>query len=131
MLHALSQDESLNRDLLTPHLISHLGSHSSPQPHMSATSASWLWFEKDSKSWKQIENKSDVEKMEAEYQQHLRGVRHSYTNYHCFGGGQSAILDFEEMSTQCGSGKCPCSSDPDHMKFPLKRILSVPESMKK
>jgi hypothetical protein len=83
----------------------------------------WFWFDRSSDSWIPV---SELDKIEEEYQQHLSGKRRGQLVYHCFGNGWTAIINFNNMTTSCGSGRCMATHernglDNDHMSYQLKR----------
>ena len=78
----------------------------------------WYWCDKNTCNILSDENTKIIEQ---EYQQELTGKRVSQHVYHCFGDGQSALVDFTTMTTYCGSGRC--IKDFDHMEYALKRIV--------
>ena len=81
----------------------------------------WYWY--DGSEWCCVSEFVDIEK---EYTDHLLGTRVGQRVYHCFGDGSTACINFDTMTTYCGSGRCMLShkskgiSD-DHMTFKLKR----------
>ena len=84
------------------------------------TSNKWYWFNKIKGEWTTL-NAEDNTTIEQEYKQHLSKTRIGQIVYHCFGNGWSAIVDFENMKTCCGSGRCKQIPD-NHMEFVLKRV---------
>jgi hypothetical protein len=58
--------------------------------------------------------------LENEYNSFLNGSRMGLEVFHCFGNGQSAIVDYKNMVTECGTGKCRSCSD-KHMSYRLIR----------
>lgn len=85
----------------------------------------WSWFNNIDGKWVTL-SKEDSAMIEKEYQDNLARARTGCTVYHCFGTGQSAGIDFENMVTFCVSGKCICNNQnkelPDtHLTFSIKR----------
>lgn len=84
----------------------------------------WYWFDKSTNSWIQA---SESKFIEIEYQEHLNNTRHGQRVYHCFGSQLSACIDFNTMTTYCGSGRCILNHeirkiDNNHMTYQLKRV---------
>ncbi len=86
----------------------------------------WYWEPKELKGgekWVRVPvEESQV--IESEYQAHLRNDRSGQRVYHCFGDGRTAHINFKQMQTVCGSGRCQCfrgRDDPNHMTFNLLR----------
>jgi len=84
----------------------------------------WYWFDKLTNEWTLLENEAN--EIEQEYQSHLAGNRIGQRVYHCFGNKWSALINFDKMETQCGSGRCLLSHSrnglcDDHMTYKLKR----------
>lgn len=83
----------------------------------------WYWFNKLTESWVPASN---FDKIEDEFNDHLTGNRVGQRVYHCFGDGSTALINFDTMTTCCGSGRCRLThksqglSD-DHMSYKLKR----------
>ena len=83
----------------------------------------WYWFDPSTNEWKFV---SECESLEEEYQGHLKGQRSGQRVYHCFGNGCSSVVNFNTMTTQCGSGRCVFRHwsrgiPHNHMTFNLKR----------
>lgn len=87
----------------------------------------WFWFDKLSNSWIKVSNSDQIEE---EYIEHVRGIRCGQRVYHCFGNGGTALINFETMTTCCGSGRCMLTHDKyglsdDHMTYQLKSELII------
>ena len=88
----------------------------------------WMYFDNKKGEW--MDCKENAGKIESEYQMHSDGTRAGHQVYHCFGDGGSALINFETMQTECGSGKCTCGRlnklqhalPDDHMTFALRRV---------
>lgn len=83
----------------------------------------WYWFDKETNSWVLATENKEIEE---EYQHHLDGNRMGQRVYHCFGNGWTACIDFNNMKTYCGSGRCMINHERrglgnDHMTYKLKR----------
>lgn len=77
-------------------------------------------------------------KLEKEFHCHIAKIRLGQLVFHCFGNGMSAIVCYDRMETECGSGKCrECMKEPscNHMNFKLvrkpKQIAEYEELKKK
>jgi hypothetical protein len=83
----------------------------------------WYWFNDITESWIQA---TESDKIEQEYQSHLNGNRSGQIVYHCFGNRWSALINFDTMTTCCGSGRCMLTHEQhnlsnNHMTYKLKR----------
>lgn len=90
----------------------------------------WYWLEPVSGAWIEARESENIEK---EYQDEINKRRSGQLVYHCFGNGWTACIDFETMTTYCGSGRCILTHkrnnlDDDHMTFQLKRVCVAPVS---
>lgn len=86
----------------------------------------WFWFNPIATKWENVPE-TDNESLETEFQTHLDNQRRSQRVYHCFGNGWTTIVDFDQMKTTCGSGRCMGQHTTrfwpdDHLTFYLKRI---------
>jgi hypothetical protein len=85
----------------------------------------WFWFDETADLWHAV---IDDAKIEKEYIDHLKGKRCGQQVYHCFGNGWTACVDYDTMTTYCGSGRCRLTHEKngltnDHMTYKLKRIV--------
>lgn len=85
----------------------------------------WHYLDKSSNSWIEASESSSIED---EYQNHLNGKRQGQRVYHCFGNGSTACINFKDMSTYCGSGRCQLNHHgrdikDDHMDYKLRRVI--------
>ena len=102
-----------------------VGTRQSPEQRM----IRWMFFDNKKGEWMDCKENA-AGKIESEYQMHSDGTRAGHQVYHCFGDGGSALINFETMQTECGSGKCTCGRPnklqhalpDDHMTFALRRV---------
>ncbi len=85
-----------------------------------STEVIWSWQRQGDDEWLAL-SVDHAREVEAEYQRHVHNTRAGQRIYHCFGDGCSACIDFKNMRTYCGSGRCRCLPDPAHMTFKLLR----------
>ena len=83
----------------------------------------WYWFNTSTDSWIQA---SESDSIENEYQDFLNGSRYGQRVYHCFGNEWTACINFDNMTTYCGSGRCALTHEKnnledDHITYELKR----------
>jgi hypothetical protein len=86
----------------------------------------WKYF--NNTEWITLDSDDQTE-LEKEYQKHLSGTQTGSKTFHCFGNGYSAIINYDLMVTECGSGKCMLKHNnralsgfpSDHMTYKLKR----------
>lgn len=84
-----------------------------------------MWSYLKNNEWIQL-SQDTSDNIEQEYIKHKIGTRDSQRVYHCFGRGESAIIDFRDMKTTCGSGRCIMNNhggcfNQSHVTFPIKR----------
>jgi hypothetical protein len=82
-------------------------------------SPTWQYFG-DAHQWI-ILGTEDQNSLEEEYQRHLSGNSYGQRVFHCFGNGYSAVIDYNNMRTECGSGRCMLKHDKDGEKPGLPR----------
>lgn len=89
----------------------------------------WMvkWFYYDPATKMSIKlNDEDADSLEEEYLSELGGTRTGQRVFHCFGNKYSAIVNYKNMETDCGSGRCILTHKErgisgNHMTFKLSR----------